>query len=224
MGVNAIKQSGNCEVVERKNNRKMCCAQLHVVCRVESIDKELLNREMSDESLVEAALGGDDSAFVRLVTKHKSRVLGLAARFISTREDLDDICQDVFMKAYGHLRSYRRSAPIEHWLARITVNTCYDYLRKKKPVKSYKEYDLICDIAEPSLDERRDAEEAYRTLHRGLANLKAPERLVLTLLELEEKTVREVAHLTGWSISNVKVRAFRARKALRKIIEVNRHV
>jgi RNA polymerase sigma-70 factor, ECF subfamily len=179
--------------------------------------------EPSDESLVEAALAGDNEAFVRLVTKHKRRVIGLAARFTAIREDLDDICQDVFMKAYGHLRSYKRNAPFEHWLSRITVNTCYDYLRKKKFVKPCTEYELTCDIADPSSDERRAAEEAYQTLCRGLAKLNAPERLVITLLELEEKSVREVASLTGWSISNVKVRAFRARRALRKIIEDDSH-
>ena len=59
--------------------------------------------EPSDKSLVEATLAGDNQAFVRLVTKHKRRVIGLAARFIGIREELDDICQDVFMKAYSHL-------------------------------------------------------------------------------------------------------------------------
>ncbi len=175
--------------------------------------------EPPDESLVDAALKGDHGAFIRLVTRHKSRVIGLAARFIGIRQDLDDICQDVFMKAYSRLGSYKRTAPFEHWLSRITVNTCYDYLRKKKHVRPCTEYELACDIADPSVEERRAAEEAYQVLYRGLAKLNVPERLVITLIGLEEKTVREVADLTGWSISNVKVRAFRARRALKKMIE-----
>jgi RNA polymerase sigma-70 factor, ECF subfamily len=181
--------------------------------------------ELSDESLVEAVLEGDDEAFIRLVTRHKRRVIGLAARFIGIREELDDICQDVFVKAYYRLRSYKKTAPFEHWLSRIAVNTCYDVLRKKKLVRAHTApmYELAYEIADQSFDERQAAEEAYQTLSRGLAKLKAPERLVITLLELEEKSVLEVASLTGWSTSNVKVRAFRARRALRKILEDNNH-
>ena len=93
-----------------------------------------VTRDVTDESLVEAALNGDNEAFIRLVSRHKGRVIGLAARFTGIRQELDDICQDVFMKAYGRLRSYQRTAPFEHWLSRIAVNTCYDYLRKKKHV------------------------------------------------------------------------------------------
>jgi RNA polymerase sigma-70 factor (ECF subfamily) len=78
---------------------------------------------------------------------------------------------------------------------------------------------LVYDIADLTLDERSEAEEAYRMLYRALVKLKPPERLVITLLELEEKSLREVADLTGWSIANVKVRAYRARKILRKIIK-----
>ena len=182
-----------------------------------------VTRDVTDESLVEAALNGDSEAFIRLVTRHKGRVIGLAARFTGIRQELDDICQDVFMKAYGRLRSYQRTAPFEHWLSRIAVNTCYDYLRKKKHVAPCMECGLISDIADHSQEERRAAEEACRTLYRGLAKLNAPERLVITLFELEEKSVREVADLTGWSMTNVKVRAFRARRALRKIIEDDCH-
>ena len=181
--------------------------------------------EPSDERLVEAALEGDDEAFIRLVAKYKRRVIGLAARFIGLREELDDICQDVFMKAYYHLPSYKKNAPFEHWLSRIAVNACYDVLRKKKLALTHTEpmYELAFDIADQSLDERQEAEEAYQALSRGLARLKAPERLVITLLELEERSVREVASLTGWSKSNVKVRAFRARRALRNILEEKGH-
>ena len=96
-------------------------------------------------------------------------------------------------------------------------------MRKRKLAAPYTECELICNIADFTVNERMAAENAYQTIYRGLAKLNAPERLVITLLELEEKSVREVAGLTGWSISNVKVRAFRARKALRKIIEDDSH-
>ncbi|MBI4764105.1 MAG: RNA polymerase sigma factor [Deltaproteobacteria bacterium] len=181
--------------------------------------------ELPDERLIEAALGGDDEAFIQLVGKHKRRVMGLAARFTQIRDELDDICQEVFIKIYNKLRTYKNDAPFEHWLSRITVNACYDALRKKKltMVNTSVMYNLTFDIADSSSEDRQTAEEAYYILSRGLAKLKAPERLVITLLELEEKSIREVAELTGWSETNVKVRAFRARKALRKILEDNYH-
>jgi RNA polymerase sigma-70 factor (ECF subfamily) len=195
------------------------CVQLPVKSAATLTSDPIVMKESSDHSLVEAALEGDTEAFVRLVTKHKKRVIGLAGRFTGIREEMDDICQDVFLKAYAHLRSYKKNAPFEHWLSRITVNTCYDYLRKKKHVKTFTECGLVYDIADLTLDERSEAEEAYRMLYRALVRLKPPERLVITLLELEEKSLREVADLTGWSIANVKVRAYRARKILRRIIK-----
>jgi RNA polymerase sigma-70 factor (ECF subfamily) len=170
---------------------------------------------------VEAALNGNDEAFIRLVTKHKRRVAGLAARFFGTGEELDDICQDVFMKVYYHLKAYKKKAPFEHWLTKIAVNTIYDALRRKKLAAAHTApfCALALEVADSSLVERQAAEEAYQILSRALAKLRAPERLVITLLELEERSVREVADLTGWSKSNVKVRAFRARRALKNILE-----
>lgn len=181
--------------------------------------------ELPDECLIEAALGGDDEAFIRLVGKHKRRVIGLAAHFTQIKDELDDICQDVFIKIYKNLQTYKKDAPFEHWLSRITVNTCYDALRKRKLTitNTSSMYNLTFDIADPSSENRQAAEEAYHILSRGLAKLKAPERLIITLLELEEKSIREVADLTGWSESKIKVRAFRARKALKKILEDDYH-
>src|SRR4051812_6517129 len=78
-----------------------------------------------DEALVAASLGGDDDAFAELVGRHKRRVFGTAARFARDDHQLDDICQEVFVRAFRNLGKFRGDAPFAHWLARITVSACY---------------------------------------------------------------------------------------------------
>jgi RNA polymerase sigma-70 factor, ECF subfamily len=172
-----------------------------------------------DEQLVAAALGGDDQAFTELVRRHKSRIFGIASRFAHGAE-LEDICQDVFIQAYFKLRQYRRDSPFEHWLVRITTHKCYDYLRKRQRSGHIVSTDSLLESGyEPSAPEADAPHPDLGRLHAALAKLSPKERLVITLLELEERSVQEIAELTGWSAGNVKVRAFRARAALRKLME-----
>jgi len=178
--------------------------------------------ERDDERLVEAALAGDDQAFTTLVSRHKRRIFRLAARFTRSEHELDDLCQEVFIKVYENLSQFRSDAPFEHWLSRIAVRTCYDALRKQRHEKrAIPLDDLTFELRDRRCDERLSAAEARSVLRWALARMAPEERLVITLLELEEKTVREVAELTGWSQANVKVRAWRARRALKKTLEAN---
>ena len=173
-----------------------------------------------DEQLVEATLAGDDTAFAELTLRHKSRVFGVAARFAGNAAELEDICQDVFIQAYFKLRQYRRDSPFEHWLLRITTHKCYDYLRKRRRSGTLLSVDALLESGhEPSAPEHPVPHPDLERLHAALAQLSPKERLVITLLELEERSVQEIADFTGWSTSNVKVRAFRARAALRKLME-----
>jgi RNA polymerase sigma-70 factor (ECF subfamily) len=173
-----------------------------------------------DEQLVEATLGGDEHAFAELSRRHKKRVFGVASRFARDAGELEDICQDVFVQAYFKLRQFRRDSPFEHWIMRITTFKCYDYLRKRRregPVISVEA--MLESGHEPSAAEAPAPHPDLERLHAALAELSPKERLVITLLELEERSVQEVADFTGWSVSNVKVRAFRARAALRRLME-----
>jgi len=178
--------------------------------------------ERDDERLVEAALAGDDQAFATLVNRHKRRVFRLAGRFTRSEHELDDLCQEVFIKVYENLTQFRSDAPFEHWLSRIAVRTCYDALRKQRHEKRQVSLDDIAfEPRDRRIDEQLSAAEARSVLMWAMARLKPEERLVITLMELEEKTVREIAELTGWSQVNVKVRAWRARRALKTILEAN---
>lgn len=173
-----------------------------------------------DECLVEAALAGDELAFAELAARHKSRVFGLASRFARNAADLEDICQDVFIQAFFKLRQFRRESPFEHWLLRIATHRCYDYLRRCRRNKIDLSVDALLDTGyQPRAPEDPAPHPDLERLHAALAELSVKERLVITLLELEDRSVQEVAEFTGWSAANVKVRAFRARAALRKLLE-----
>jgi RNA polymerase sigma-70 factor (ECF subfamily) len=177
----------------------------------------------TDEGLIEATLSGDDEAFAELVRRYKQKVFRLAARLVNDRDELDDICQEAFIKAYQNLKKFRGDSPFEHWMTKIAVNVCYDMLRKQVRKRDNVPLDSVAfAISEPKSAEALGGEEAWGVLRSAMTKLRPEERLVITLLNLEERSVRETASLTGWSEANVKVRAFRARKELKRILEDDR--
>lgn len=167
-----------------------------------------------------AVLSGDESAFAELARRHKSRVFGLVSRFARNGTDLEDICQEVFTQAFLRLRQFRRDSPFEHWLLRIATHKSYDYLRRRRRADETISADALFDSGFELAAARDPAPSPdLEKLHAALAQLPAQHRVVLTLFCLEERSLREVSGLTGWSVGSVKVRAFRARLALRKLME-----
>jgi RNA polymerase sigma-70 factor, ECF subfamily len=185
----------------------------------------LRRMEATDPELIAAVLKGDAASFEPLVKKYSPRVFSTARRYARRESEIEDIVQEVWTKAYTNLPGFRGEAPFEHWLMRLTVRTCYDFLRKHQRSReaSFSEISdsegdwLETFAAQP--DTASDSAEAARTLvEKLLAQLSPPARLIITLLEIEEKSVKEIAELTGWSVSLVKVRAFRARAEMRKCL------
>jgi RNA polymerase sigma-70 factor (ECF subfamily) len=175
----------------------------------------------TDERLIEATISGDDEAFTELVRRHKRKVFRIVSRFVRNDLELDDICQEIFIKMYQNLNKYRGDAPFEHWVSKIAVNACYDQLRRQqREGYTVSLEDASLSLKDPASEEISSGE-AWEILKHALAKLRPEYRLVITLLNLEEKAVREVSALTGWSESNIKVRAFRARKELKRILEDN---
>jgi RNA polymerase sigma-70 factor (ECF subfamily) len=174
----------------------------------------------SDESLIKEVRHGCDDSFARLVARYKGHVFGLAVHFVSEPGVLEELCQDVFLRVYERLGTFRHEAPFEHWLSRITVNACYEYLRKKRRVKRHLSLEqLPYELKDTTAESTAETRQAYEAVLWGLSKLQPDERIVITLLEIEENPVRDVARLTGWSEGNVRVRAHRARKALKRILE-----
>jgi RNA polymerase sigma-70 factor, ECF subfamily len=175
--------------------------------------------QSTDDQLVAASLRGEQAAFSELAARHKTRVFGLVSRFAGNGADLEDICQDVFIQAWFNLRQFRRESPFEHWILRIATYKCYDYLRRRKRERAGTSVEAMLDSGyQPAAPEPSPPHPELERLHDAIARLTPKERLVITLLELEDRSLQEVAQLTGWSVGNVKVRAFRARASLHKLL------
>ncbi len=173
----------------------------------------------TDETLVRETLAGDEQSFAVLVSRHKGRVLGTCSRFARDAQQLDDLGQEVFLRAWRKMRSFRGDAPFEHWLARITITTCYDFLRRERRHREQVSLDdMVLEVHDSSAESHTAARRARELLAWAMHQLSAEDQLILTLLEIEERSVREISLATKWSESNVKVRAFRARARLKEIL------
>ncbi len=185
--------------------------------------------EQEDGELVKQVLAGNDAAYAVLVDRYRSRVFSTASRYARNAAELEDLAQDIFIRLWKGLKTYRADAPFEHWLMTVTVRTCYDFLRKHR--KRREREVLVDEIPSVSMsgdgmfsgdaaeERQRRQREAWEVVQNLMTKLNEKEQLVITLMELEEKSVKEVAGLTGWSESNVKVRAYRARNKMRDIFK-----
>jgi len=181
--------------------------------------------ERTDAELIAAVLKGDPASFEPLVARYSPRIFATARRYARKESEVEDIAQEVWLRAYQKLDTYRREAPFEHWLMRLAVRVCYDFLRghQRNRETAFSELSETAEewldrfAAHPAETDTR-AEEAREIVNALLDRLSPPARLVITLLEIQEKSVREIAALTGWSETLVKVRAFRARAEMRKLL------
>lgn len=182
--------------------------------------------EPSDTELIAATLKGDAASFEVLVKRYQPRIFATARRYARREDEVEDIVQEIFIKAFRKLASYRMEAPFEHWFMRLAVRTCYDFLRSHQRNRETAFTDMTVNetdwldqfVAEPSTS-RENAAAARELVKKILDQLSPSARLIITLLEIEERSVKEIATLTGWSVPLVKVRAFRARAEMRKCLE-----
>jgi RNA polymerase sigma-70 factor, ECF subfamily len=181
--------------------------------------------EPTDAELIAAVLRGDASRFELLVTRHSPRLFATARRYARRESEVEDIVQEIWLKAYQKLSGFRGEAPFEHWLMRLAVRTCYDHLRSHRRNRetafselTQQESDWLDRYVRQPDSAAEDTEAASRLIQRLLEQLSPPARLIITLLELEERSVKEISQLTGWSVPLVKVRGFRARAEMRKLL------
>jgi RNA polymerase sigma-70 factor, ECF subfamily len=181
--------------------------------------------ETSEAELIAAVVRGDAASFEPLVRKYSPRVFATARRYARRESEVEDIVQEVWLKAFQKLQGFRGEAPFEHWLMRLAVHTCYDFLRghQRNRETAFSEMtDVEGDWLERFVSQPEtastDSDAARLLVRRLLEQLSPAGRLIITLLEIEERPVKEIAKLTGWSVPLVKVRAFRARAEMRKIM------
>lgn len=184
-------------------------------------------REASEREahLIRQAQEGDQHAFEALLRLHDRYVFVIIGSFLRRKQDVEDLAQEVFLKAYLAIRRFRPGAPFAPWLRRITVNTCYDHLRKirRHPEITFTdmgegERDFMHRLAEkgyPSLGSQSGDQVAARDLvEQILAGLAPKDRLVITLREVHGFEIAEIASAIGCTRAAAKVRLWRARRAM----------
>jgi RNA polymerase sigma factor (sigma-70 family) len=178
-------------------------------------------------ALVAAVRAGDQAAARALVEHLHPQVIRIVRARRPRRVGEEDLAQDVFLKMFARLDQYRGDVPLPHWVSRIAVTTCIDALRAQQRRPELRMADLgeaeaqvlaatltRADAADPA-----DALAAHELLYKLLDQLDPKDRTIIQLLDLEQKSLTEIHALTGWNTTLVKVRAFRARQKLRKLLE-----
>jgi RNA polymerase sigma-70 factor (ECF subfamily) len=181
-----------------------------------------------DLDLARQAQVGDESAFAEIVRRYSPRVFSVASRFFRQRSLVEEAAQEVFLKAYTQLGSFEGRGSLEGWLTRIATNTCLNMVRGAKRRPEFTVSDLTDDEASwldqqsagdgeaPSVENELVATDLA---DRVLSVLSPEDQQALLMIDGEDASIKEVAEVTGWSESKVKVRAFRARKKVREAME-----
>jgi RNA polymerase sigma-70 factor, ECF subfamily len=200
----------------------------NVITRVDEDSADVAVRvERTDRQLVDLVLAGDEFAFEQIFDRHKRMVAAIAARYFRRPEQIEEIIQQSFAKTYVELARFRglHELSLASWISRITTNACFDTLRTEKR----KPENLCCDLTDGEIEtlaavtepQANDAESLL--LNRDLAEkllsrVAADDRALLQMLYVEEMSVAEIADTTGWSQSKVKIRAWRSRNTLRRVL------
>ena len=177
-----------------------------------------------DRELVRRAQAQDKEAFEELVRRHQHRVFAVAGGILRRREDVEDVAQQVFVKAYFSLKRFDQRAAFSTWLYKITVNECWDLLRKKKVRPLVYESDLSEEQArqfsaperETTAQDISEKLEAQQHVERLLEGVDERDRMMLILKEVEGFAVEEIAEILNLNANTVKVRLFRARRRIVK--------
>jgi RNA polymerase sigma factor (sigma-70 family) len=184
-----------------------------------------------DDKLVAAAVEGDESAYAQLVDKYQRALFYHIAKLVKDREQIEDLVQEAFMKAFGNLKSYNTDYAFSTWLYRIATNHSIDYLRKRKlqtlsidePQKT-KDGELEVQLPDDSYVTDRDIirKQRKQIIHKSIENLPEKYREVIRMRHMEEKSYQEIAEILDLPLGTVKAHIFRAREMLYKSLKDKR--
>jgi RNA polymerase sigma-70 factor (ECF subfamily) len=176
---------------------------------------------MEDAELIYQVLRGNMNAFTFLVNRHQKLVLHITSRLIQRQEEIEDICQEVFLKVYQNLGKYRNECKLSTWIATIAYNTSITHLRKTKKLKEVNSDDnaALKHIHDP-ISNDFEREDLHRFIHQQIALLPVNYRTVLTLYHLEEFSYEEVGQITGMPEGTVKNYLFRAKAILKEKLKL----
>ncbi len=183
--------------------------------------------ESSDIEIIRRVIAGDVNAFEHLLKRYEEHVLKIVKRHMPYHQ-IEEIAQDVFVRTYQSLPTFKQKSGFKQWISTIAVRTCYDFWRKayrsrELPMSAITEnhnewLEQVISAQSFSFYERGSQEEAKELLDWALDRLSAEDRMVVELVYLEGLSGKETADLLGWSVANVKVRSFRSRKKLKKLL------
>ena len=184
----------------------------------------------SEYALIENILHGDLKAYQELIEKYQKLVAHIVYRLLSSRDDYEDICQEVFIKVYQNLSKFKQESKLSTWIGRIAYNTAVNYLRKEK-VPLYEDlkreetgegHDITERINTEKRDEDATPHQQLETKDRAdlvrrlIENLAAPYRTVITLYHLDQLSYQEIAVMMDLPEGTVKSYLFRGRQKLKQ--------
>jgi RNA polymerase sigma-70 factor (ECF subfamily) len=177
--------------------------------------------EPRDEDLVRRFLSGDRAAFAALVERHERRVYNLALRMTGREEDARDATQDALLTVLKKLSSFRGEAAFTTWLHRVTVNACYDLLRKRQraPLLERGEDDLPA-IEPPPAADHAETSDLSIDVRQALTQVPEGFRVVMILHDVQDLPQEEVAAILGIPVGTVKSRLHRGRIVLARALGV----
>jgi RNA polymerase sigma-70 factor (ECF subfamily) len=192
------------------------------------VNKRADHNEPSDDEVIRRILAGDVNAFEHLLVKYQEQVLNIVRKHMSY-DQVEETAQDVFVRAYQSLPTFKGKSSFLQWLSVIAVRTCYDLWRERYRSREFpmstlteKHQDwlekIISDQSSRLFNEQSSQKEAREVLNWALDRLSAEDRMVLELIYLEGLSGKEAAELLGWSVANVKIRSYRSRKKLRTLL------
>ena len=173
---------------------------------------------LTEAQLVEACLAGRSGAFDLVVERHRRTVYQLCYRFVGNHEDASDLSQDVFLRAYRGLRSFRGGSSLSTWLYRIGVNVCLNRVTAKRPIMEDIDARPHVDTVHEPQDERVLREERAVRVRTAIAKLPPKQRATLVLRMYQELSHEEIAGILDSSVGAVKANFFHAMGNLKKIL------
>src|SRR5262245_49083276 len=171
----------------------------------------------ADAQLVDRYLAGDASAFDEMMIRHQRRIYRVCYRFVNNREDAMDLAQDVFIKAFEHLESFRRDSSLKTWLCQIAMNHCINHVRKHS--QDFVEVKEDTGSEWPSVQLQLEDREEREQFRRLLKQLPPKRKAILELRINEQLSYEEIAKISGRSVSTIKASVFFALEKLRKLVK-----
>src|SRR5579883_149399 len=188
--------------------------------------KTRVDHKTTDEAaLVRRIQAGDEMAFREIVERYQSKVFSIIFGILRNHNDAEDIAQQVFAKIYFSIKNFDFRSSLLTWIYKITVNECYDYLRKKRVRKLVYESDFSADESlrmentEPATDQAPGVDDRlaqHDLILKLLKKLSEEDRSLILLKEVEGHSVEELSEMTGMNENTIKVKLFRARQKLVK--------